>query len=54
MAINPALFRTPEEMRRQEIEYPSSDGERMAEDDLQYIALTDTVDALRTRLGDRS
>ena len=54
MAINPTLFRTPEEIRRQEIEYPSSDGERMAENDLQYIALTDTVDALRTRLGNRS
>ena len=54
MAINPALFRTPEEIRRQEIEYPSSDGERMAENDLQYIALTDTVDALRTRFGDRN
>ena len=54
MAINPALSRTPDEIRRQEIEYPSSDGERMAENDLQYIALTDTVDALRTRFIERS
>ena len=52
MATNPALYRTPEEKRRQELEYPSSNGERLAENDLQYIALTDTVDALRTRLAD--
>ena len=54
MTTNPAISRTPEEIRRQEIAYPSSDGERMAEGDLQYIALTDTVDALRTRFSERS
>ena len=53
MTTNPALYRTPEERHRQELEYPSSNGERLAENDLQYIALTDTVDALRTRLADR-
>ncbi len=53
MTTNPALYRTPKEERLQELKYPSYNGERLAENDLQYIALTDTVDALRTRLGDR-
>ncbi len=53
MTTNPALYRNPEEERLQELKYPSSNGERLAENDLQYIALTDTVDSLRTRLGDR-
>ncbi len=35
------------------IEYPSSDGEPMAESDWQYGALTDTVSALRVRFRDR-
>ena len=35
------------------IEYPSSDGERMAETDFQYVPLTDTVSALRVRYHDR-
>ena len=35
------------------IEYPSSDGERMAETDFQYIPLTNTVSALRVRYHDR-
>ena len=36
------------------IEYPSSDGEPMAESDLQYVPLTETVSVLRTRFFDRS
>ena len=36
------------------IDYPSSDGEPMAESDLQYVALTETVSALRVRFSDRS
>ena len=36
------------------IEYPSSDGEPMAESDLQYVPLTETVSALRVRFSDRS
>ena len=35
------------------IEYPSSDGERMAENDWQYTALTDTVSTLRVRYQGR-
>ena len=35
------------------IEYPSSDGEPMAENDWQYIAITDTVHALRFRYRHR-
>ena len=35
------------------IEYPSSDGERMAESDFQYVPLTNTVSALRVRYHDR-
>lgn len=35
------------------IEYPSSDGERMAESDLQYVPLTETVSTLRNRFIDR-
>ena len=35
------------------IEYPSSDGERMAETDFQYIPLTNTVSALRVRYHGR-
>lgn len=35
------------------IEYPSSDGEPMAENDWQYIALTDTVSTLRVRYQGR-
>ena len=35
------------------IEYPSSDGEPMAESDWQYIPLTDTVSALRVRYQGR-
>ena len=35
------------------IEYPSSDGERMAESDLQYVPLTETVSTLRNRFNDR-
>ena len=35
------------------IDYPSSDGERMAETDFQYIPLTNTVSALRVRYHDR-
>ena len=35
------------------IDYPSSDGEPMAETDLQYIPLTDTVSALRVRYQGR-
>ena len=36
------------------IDYPSSDGEPMAESDLQYVPLTETVSALRVRFSDRS
>lgn len=36
------------------IEYPSSDGEPMAESDWQYIPLTDTVSTLRVHYRDRS
>ena len=36
------------------IEYPSSDGQPMAESDWQYIPLTDTVSTLRVRYPDRS
>ena len=36
------------------IEYPSSDGEPIAESDWQYIPLTDTVSTLRVRYRDRS
>jgi Uma2 family endonuclease len=35
-------------------EYPSSDGEPMAESDFQYIPLTDTVSALRIWFGNRT
>lgn len=35
------------------IEYPSSDGERTAETDFQYVPLTDTVSALRVRYHER-
>ena len=35
------------------IDYPSSDGERMAETDFQYIPLTNTVSALRVRYHHR-
>ncbi len=35
------------------IVYPSEDGEPLAENDWQYIALTDTVAALRNRFGGR-
>ena len=35
------------------IEYPSSDGEPMAESDLQYVPLTETVSTLRTWFIDR-
>ena len=35
------------------IEYPSSDGEPMAENDWQYTALTDTVSTLRVRYQGR-
>jgi Uma2 family endonuclease len=35
------------------IDYPSSDGEPMAENDWQYIALTDTVSTLRVRYQGR-
>ena len=35
------------------IEYPSSDGEPMAENDWQYTALTDTVSTLRVHFQDR-
>ncbi len=36
------------------IEYPSSDGEPLAESDHQYIPLTDTVSTLRNRYKDRT
>ena len=36
------------------IEYPSTDGEPMAESDLQYVPLTETVSVLRVRFSDRS
>ena len=36
------------------IEYPSSDGERMAESDLQFVPLTDTVIILRLWFAQRS
>ena len=36
------------------IEYPSNDGEPMAESDLQYVPLTETVSALRVRFSGRS
>ena len=36
------------------IEYPSSDGEPMAESDWQYIPLTDTVSTLRVHYRNRS
>ena len=36
------------------IDYSSSDGEPMAESDLQYVPLTETVSALRVRFSDRS
>ena len=36
------------------IDYPSSDGEPMAETELQYTPLTDTVSALRVRYHGRS
>ena len=36
------------------IEYPSSDGEPLAESDFQYIPLTETVSALRIHFKDRS
>ncbi len=36
------------------IEYPSSDGEPMAESDFQYIPLTDTVSALRNWFSHRT
>ena len=36
------------------IEYPSSDGEPMAENDWQYTALTDTVSTLRVRYQGRN
>ena len=35
------------------IEYPSSDGEPMAESDWQYVPLTNTVSALRVRYHER-
>lgn len=35
------------------IEYPSSDGEPMAESDLQYVPLTETVSTLRVRFSNR-
>ena len=35
------------------IDYPSSDGEPMAETELQYVPLTDTVSALRVRYHGR-
>ena len=36
------------------IEYPSSDGEPMAESDLQYVPLTETVSTLRVRFSNRN
>ena len=36
------------------IEYPSSDGEPMAESDFQYVPLTETVSTLRVRFSNRS
>lgn len=36
------------------IEYPSSDGEPMAESDLQYVPLTETVSVLRVRFSNRA
>ena len=48
-----AQVRYEDEVDDLTIEYPSSDGERMAETDLQYISLTDTVSALRVRYHDR-
>ena len=36
------------------IEYPSSDGEPMAESDLQYVPLTETVSTLRVRFSNRT
>jgi hypothetical protein len=35
------------------IEYRSSDGEPMAESDLRYVPLTETVPTLRVRFADR-
>ena len=35
------------------IEYPASDGQPMAESDLQYVPLTETVSALRVRFAGR-
>lgn len=46
--------RGEEEVDDLTIDYPSSDGERMAETDWQYIPLTDTVSTLRVRYQDRS
>ena len=42
-----------EEVDDLSIDYPSADGERMAETDFQYIPLTNTVSALRVRYHDR-
>ncbi len=35
------------------IEYPSEDGERLAETEYQYVPLTETVSAMRNRFGNR-
>ncbi len=43
-----------EEVDDLSIDYPSADGERMAETDFQYIPLTNTVSALRVRYHGRS
>ena len=49
----PQIPHNEDEIDDPTIEYPSSDGERMAETDLQYIPLTNTVSALRVRYHER-
>ena len=49
----PQILYDEDEVDDLTIEYPSSDGEPMAENDWQYIAITDTVHALRFRYRHR-
>jgi len=49
----PQIHHEGDEVDDLTIEYPSSDGEPMAENDWQYTALTDTVSTLRVRYQGR-
>ena len=56
MVSNTARLQVPDEDEIDDltIEYPSSDGEPMAESDWQYTPLTDTVSTLRVHYRNRS